>query len=438
MSLRTAVKEHATKTIFFLGIGGAGMRALAALLHARGHQITGTDFDYRSLQEDAAFSGYVTAPEAAATSLVTQADVLIYSDAVPDTHPLRQLAAAHRIPQQMLFEAVRDFARAFTTVAVTGTHGKSSTTALLAHILVAAGLDPTVQVGAAVPGWEQGNARVGHGKYFVVEADEYRRHFLVLQPTHAIVTTIDFDHPDYFHSVADVEAAYADFLKKIPSSGWVVTPDTVRTTYPRLPWPRHTHTVTAAYQGALPLPGRHMQLNAALAVAMTEKLGVPSATATQALASFPGLARRFETIGAIGNMRIISDYGHHPTEIAATLAAATETFPGKKIAAVIEPHTTERVTTFLSDFVAALTAIPIAQIIIYPTFYVKGREDAGTALASSQRLYEAVAAVHSNVWHVKSNNELDARLIKIAADYDIAIAFTAGSLDTFLRSQYMR
>lgn len=424
-----------SKTFFFLGLGGAGMRALAALLHAQGHTIVGTDTDLEKISLDPAAASYQVAPESTALSLLSRADMLVYTDAAPATHTLRHAAQAQGIPQQMLFAAVGEFSRGFTTIAVTGTHGKSSTTAMLAHILERAGLDPTVQVGASVPGWVLGNARAGTGKYFIVEADEYRRHFLHLHPAHAIITAIDFDHPDYFHSPSDVVAAYHDFLKRVAPTGWVITTEAVKKSHPDLPWPTTTLAVPVpTTKIPLVLPGTHMQHNAALAIALAEKLDVDRSTAQKALAAFPGLSRRFEAVGKIGDMQLISDYGHHPTEIAATLQAAHESNPQEKILAIIEPHTTERVHAFLDAFTTTLKSAPIDGVIIYPTFYVKGRENEGTAVASSQKLFDALKTTRPNVWHVKDDQELKSLLSTLSTQYDTAIAFSAGSLDAVIRS----
>lgn len=420
-------------TIFMLGIGGAGMQSLAQLLAARGHTIVGCDYDITKTRIPA-LSAFTIVPEAEAPELLATADRLIYTDAAPPDHPLRVFARQHRIPEQMLFEATGEFSQDFTTIAVTGTHGKSSTTAFLGHILAENNLDPTVQLGAHVGSWPLGNARAGRGKYFVVEADEYRRHFLSLHPAHIIVTAIDFDHPDFFTSLEDVLAAYASFLRQLTPGGIVVCPAALMKQYPSLPWPATTITVTAPPQRTpLPIPGTHMQSNAALAVAMAAHLGVRTAQAWDTLRTFPGLARRFERIGTVGPMDVISDYGHHPTEIAATLAAAREWYPGKRILAIVEPHMAARVRAFLPLFIQALTTHNADAVIVFPTFYVTGRDDAVEAQASTQHFLKTLRRQRDRVFAADSATALATLMREKAGNFDIAIAFTAGVLDTHLR-----
>lgn len=418
-----------------LGIAGAGMRSLAALLSKRQVKIYGADQVITLADRAGLPADYTVVPEDSALPLLSHADRLIYSDSIPATHPLRQAAAQHHIPQQMLFEALGELSQNSITLAVTGTHGKSSTTAMLAHILRDEGHNVSLFLGAGAESSPKGQPTSGgEAEYFVIEADEYRRHFLHLHPSHAIITTIDHDHPDYFTSPADVEAAFAAFIRKLPPNGWLVTTPTVHAAHPELPWPAHTLVVPPPDQPiTLTLPGQHMQHNAALAIALAGKLGVSDAAARRSLTTFPGLSRRFETVGKLGSLQLISDYGHHPAEIAATLQAARELYPDRKLLAIIEPHTTARVDAFLNEFVKVLAAALIDGVIIFRTFFVKGREDEGTAIASSSKLFKALHARRSTTWYAKNQAELDDILHQQASHFDTAIAFTAGILDQHLR-----
>lgn len=420
-----------------LGIGGAGMQAQAQLLHAHGHTIVGSDIDVTKLAALPYFSAFTILPEDQATPLLESAELLIYTDAATPDHPLRQHAQSKGIPQLMLFEAAGVLAQNFTCIAVTGTHGKSSTTAFLSHILSTAGIDPTVQLGARVAGWPLGNARVGQGKYFVVEADEYRQHFLHFNPAHIIITSIDFDHPDFFKNIDDVKQAYAAFLKKLLPGGKVITPTNVIHDHPDLPWPATTVAVdTPTEPITLPLPGVHMQSNAALAVALAEVLGVPAAQSLEAIASFPGLSRRFETLGKLGQLTVVSDYGHHPTEIAATLAAARAWQPDAKIIAIVEPHTAARVNQFLPQYVSALTPELCDAVVVAPTFYVPGRDDKEAAITATTSLYQALSSARPNVTQLASLDDVDAQLHQASTTHGLAICFTAGVLDSTLRQVF--
>ena len=410
------------------------MQSLAQLLAAQGHTIVGSDSDLAKLSALPSLRNFKLAAETAAEPLLSTAMRMIYTDAAPSDHPLRQFALTHNIPQQMLFEATGEFSRQFKTIAVTGTHGKSSTTAFLGHILTECGLDPTIQLGATVSRWPLGNARVGSGDYFVVEADEYRNHFLALNPSHIVITAIDFDHPDFFDSLDDVLIAYERFLKQLKPDGVVVCPEALLEKYPLLPWPVNTIPIKPPARSlSLPLPGDHMQQNAALAVALASQLGIDTKRAEDSLKTFPGLSRRFEKIGVIGKMDVISDYGHHPTEIAATLQAAQQWFPGKKIVAIVETHTAKRVEAFLPLFIEALAPIYADSVIIYPTFYVEGRDDAAEAQASTQALLEALRSSRGDVLDAANQAQLTQILDEKSTQYDIAIGFSAGVLDAHLR-----
>lgn len=417
-----------------LGIAGAGMQALGRILEAHGHAIVGTDYDAAKLALLPTSASFAVIPEADAAGAVAEAQLLIYTDAAPEFHPIRAAARAKKIPLSMLFSALGMVAENYRVLAVTGTHGKSSTTAFLGHIMATAGLDPTVFIGAAVATWPLGNARVGASDYLVIEADEYRNHFLNLKPTHAIITTIDFDHPDFFQDLAAVENSYAAFIGHIKKGGTLVCPTEVINAHPQLPWLATTLAVPPPTGNfPLPLPGQHMQYNATLAITLAHKLGIDRTTALKSLATFPGLARRFETIGYIDTLRIISDYGHHPAEIAATLQATRERYPEAKIVALVEPHTAARVQSFADQFVQALAAANCDGILLYPTFYVPGRDDASAAAASTITLYDALKRARpENVDKVDARN-LQAMLRRQAGQYDTVIAFSAGTLDSILR-----
>lgn len=427
----TTTLKNAEK-IFMLGIGGAGMRALAALLHEDGITVSGTDAAQSSLQHDPALAGFRLVAEADAKDDVAAADLVIRTDAVPPDHPLCQQAQQANIPVLAYHEAVGEYARDFTTVAVAGTHGKSSTTAMLAHLCQSAGLDPTVIVGAPIPAWDNRNARRGTSHLLIIEADEYRRHFLSLQPHHLIVTTIDFDHPDYFRDVSDVEHAFAQLLQQLQGPRTVVTTSQVLAAHRHLAWPAETIAVDPPTdQFPLPLPGSHMQHNAALALNMAAALGVSPAEARRHLATFTGLGRRFEYLGTINDTRIISDYGHHPAEIAATLQAARQHYPHHTLIVIVEPHTTERLTSLFDEFVASLTDLPDQIFITDP--YEARRTPARSDAKTTADLVASLKASGKSARYLASAAELPAHLAQHAGAPTIALLFTAGELDGQVR-----
>lgn len=380
-----------------LGSEGTGMRGLAYLLEQKGKKIIRHD-DASARRQDS-----------------PQPDLLVYSDAVPPDHPLRLAANKNNIPAMAYHQALGQFAADYTTIAVTGTHGKSSTTAFLAHILTETGLDPTVLIGAPLPAWGGRSARLGQGKYFVVEADEYRDHFLTLHPAYIIITSIEHDHPDYFPSLAAVKKSYDRFMSQLKPDGGMVRWDEIK----------------VAPDIVAPLPGEHMHANAALAVALAEKLGLSRSQAIASLKSFSGIGRRLEELGLYQGLLIVSDYGHHPTAIAATLDGARQKYPGQKITAIFEAHTLERLKTFLAEFSAALAKAD--GVLLVPVFIPKGREhETADAVNKLAELEATLKKNHRPVWKINSHEDLAAGLAP-AGPAGVAIGFTAGPLDASLR-----
>lgn len=420
--------------IFLVGAAGSGMRNLAYLLHAGGKDVAGTDLDATALQALAATRGFTVVPEAAAAPSIERAERVIYSDAVPADHPLLVHARRYGKIVQSYSEAVAWLSASRTLVAVAGTHGKSSTTAMLGCMLAEGGFDPTVLVGAAVVGWPGGGARLGQSDLFIVEADEYRDHFLDFQPAHAAITNIDWDHPDYFASLAAVESSFAAFLNVLPRGGTVVTLRSVKDVHSHLPWPARTvlaQPLPAAV--SVPLPGAHMRNNAAIAVALAGELGVPRPAALSALSTFPGLGRRFELIGTLAGMHVISDYGHHPAAVAATLAAARLSFPQQKLAVLFEVHTIERLKKFRAGFKRALAGADI--IVLLPVFTPAGRErEPEQTLTALETLCADLGNTGTQTSLVRSFGELDHVLRALAQQYTVALAFSAGKLDQYLRT----
>lgn len=420
------------ETIGMLGILGSGMRGLAWILASRGNTILGTDAKWSPDTKERDMEKHTFVSEADFIASLPTLDRLIHSDSVPVDHPVLRAAREHNVDIQPYQEALGELSENYTTIAITGTHGKSSTTAFLAHILIEAGADPTVLVGAPVPTWPGLHARVGNSNLFIVEADEYRRHFLTLHPAHSIVTNIDFDHPDYFEDMQDVEDAYAAFLALLPEEGTCTTHQTVRAAHTAIAWPQNTRYLSATdYQDMpAPLPGEHMRQNAALAVqAAGEIAGIDRAVAIKALQSFPGLGRRMELLGSFQGVPVMSDYGHHPEEIRATLAAVRQTYPQEKIAVIFEAHMRERLDSFLEQFKSAFTGAH--SVVLYPPFSPTGREGAAT----DPHIQELSAALqHQGIQtHVVDTPENLLSVLQKQTDIDRIVAFSAGVLDGHLR-----
>ena len=375
---------------------------------------------------DPALAAFDLRSEAELAQALAETELVVYSDALAPDHPWRVAVEQAGVMALSLYQAEGQFVTPYRVIAIAGTHGKSSTTGLLAHILVAAGLDPTVRVGASMPGWDNRNARLGQSEWLVIEADEYQNHFHQFYPEIAVITSIDFDHPDWFDSLEAVEQSFSTFLHHVSDTGLVVVPEPVQQAHARITWPATTRALQTNPQ--LAVIGQHMKSPATLATALAEQLGVSQADAQAAVATWPGIGRRFEQLGDIAGVPVISDYGHHPTELTATLAAAQERFAGGKLLVLFEPHTMSRATQFAEAFAEALA--PAAGVIRVPIFRARGE----TVSQQAEAALTAVLQQHAQLLATPATSEDIVNLVKQhTPNYDAVIAFTAGSLDAILR-----
>ncbi len=420
------MSRFAGQRIAMLGIGGSGMRGLATLLKGEGATVIGIDKNPTS----SAVVG-----EAKAGPEVASADLVIHSDALGADHPLLQEAEKRGIPKMIYHEVVGEISRNKRTLAVTGTHGKSSTTAMLAHIFTVAGFDPTALVGASIPAWNGEHARLGTGDYFIVEADEYRNHFFSLAAESAIITSIDFDHPDFFASKEAVVKSFEEFISRISVPGAVFISENLYAEFPTLSWPKTVQIVgmpTPPFE--LSLPGTHMQQNAALALALATHYGIEESLVREALSTFTGLRRRFEKLGDVDGMTVISDYGHHPAEIAATLQAARGRFHQKKISVLFEGHTRERLELFTDAFIDALALAD--GVVLVPPYLPAGRTqlEEYEPTRALKDISNGLIKLGKDVQILSEYSALPQVLPVLAKKYGVTIAFSAGKLDQQLRS----
>lgn len=362
----------AIKAVHFIGVGGIGVSALARLFLAEGKKVTGSDRSPSLITAELSKLGVEI------KAGVGEADLVIYTIAVPSDHPELVEARERQIPTLSYPEALGLLSRDKFTIAVAGTHGKTTTTAMIAEILIAAGLDPTVIVGSLFQPPNQAAASptnfiAGRSKYFVVEACEYRRSFLHLAPRILVITNIDADHLDYYHDLADIQSAFAALVAKVPPDGAVITAKE----YEQISLP-----IT------LGVPGRHNQQNAQAAIAVAKTLGLSEAVARQHLANFQGTWRRFELKGETSTGALVyDDYAHHPAEISATLQGARELYPERQIIAVFQPHLYSRTKQLLADFAAALSGAD--EVLLLPIYAAREPFDPSI---SSEMLAEAIRA----------------------------------------------
>jgi UDP-N-acetylmuramate--alanine ligase len=354
--------------IFCSGIGGIGLSAYAALQHAAGHSVRGSDRSGSALIDDLQKQGIVVTLTQDGSAIPKDCDLFVYSEAIPEDSPERLRATELGIKSQSYFQALGDLCRGSHVIAVCGTHGKSSTTAMAARVLMESGLDPTVVVGTKVRELNGRNWRKGSSDIFLVEACEYRRSFHFINPSVVLMTNVDGDHFDAFATMDDYHQAFIEFLERLPKDGVVIThgrdADCAKVaassgrkvidadTYPLIP---------------LQTPGLHMRQNAQLVLALATHLHLDDKKAQAALAGFAGTWRRMEVKGQAWNgITVIDDYAHHPTEIRATLSALREAYPNRRIICVFQPHTHDRTLKLYDAFVAAFSD---ADMVIVPNVY---------------------------------------------------------------------
>jgi UDP-N-acetylmuramate--alanine ligase len=370
-------KQH----VHFIGIGGIGMSGIAEILLTLGMRVSGSDLRRSSVTDRLAQLG-ATIYEGHAAANLGDASVVVTSSAVHSGNPEVQAARALKIPVIQRAEMLAELMRLKYGIAIAGMHGKTTTTSMVASVLAAGGLDPTVVVGGRVDALGS-NARLGSSQYLVAEADESDRSFLKLSPILAVVTNLDREHMDTYRDMADVEASFIAFMDKVPFYGAVtacldnpllamILPRAQRRVYTygvaeladyRLEVMTHSagpagsgghrfqvHTVQGLLGPfSLRVPGRHNILNATAAVAIACQLGISANKIAEGLASFNGVDRRFQLRGRANGIAVVDDYGHHPTEIAATLAAARECGYGK-IHVIFQPHRFTRTRDLLEEF----------------------------------------------------------------------------------------
>jgi UDP-N-acetylmuramate--alanine ligase len=367
------------KKIFFIGIGGIGISALAKMAQARGIQVSGVN-DEEGKTVDSLKELGIEIIFLKDFKKLPDADLYVYSDAWLYRGPeiLEKAKATGKLVMNY-FGALGEFAKEYKVVAIAGTHGKTTTTAMVAEVLVDAGLDPTVIVGSFVKKFGS-NFRKGKGEYLVVEADEYNRHFLSLHPFITVITNIEADHLDYYKDLADVQNAFDQLISQSQN---VISASPVGL------WPRD-YTQYLEKIPKLSVPGEHNRLNAAAAFAVAMFLKIPEETIKKSLENFSGTWRRLEKRGETKQGTIIyDDYAHHPTEIKASLQGLRELYPkgGKKIIVVFQPHLYSRTKALFNDFAKSFTEAD--EVLLLPIYFA--REDKDESI-SSEKLADAISS----------------------------------------------
>ncbi|MCE2917894.1 MAG: UDP-N-acetylmuramate--L-alanine ligase [Rubrivivax sp.] len=459
--------KHALKHIHFVGIGGSGMSAIAEILHNLGYTVSGSDaHDSATLRRLAELGLKVHIGHDAAH--IDGAEALVTSTAVKGDNPEVLAARARRIPVVARAVLLAELMRVKLGIAVAGTHGKTTTTSLVASVLAEGGLDPTFVIGGLLQS-AGSNARLGAGETIVVEADESDASFLHLSPVLAVVTNIDADHMDtYGHDLSRLRSVFVEFLHRLPFYGRAVVcldDPGVRAVLPMVSRPLLSYGMDAgadvrasevralaggrmAFQVTrrrprdgvelaplaveLNLAGEHNVRNALAAIAVAMEFDVPDAAVQRALAAFAGVGRRFERHGAppardgSGPVTLIDDYGHHPVEMAAVLAAARGAFPGQRLVLVFQPHRYTRTRDCFEDFVATMGGFDAVLLTeVYPAGEAPIVAADGRALARALRLAGKVDPLF-----VPTVAELPEAIATMARGGDVVLSMGAGSIST--------
>jgi UDP-N-acetylmuramate--alanine ligase len=443
-------------TIHFVGIGGIGMSGIAEVMHHLGYKVQGSDIADGYVVEGLRKSGIPVTIGHSAENL-GDAAVVVCSSAVKDGNPEVEAAAERRLPRVRRAEMLAELMRMQKTIAVAGTHGKTTTTSMIAAILDAGGIDPTVINGGIINRYGS-NARLGKSEWMVVEADESDGSFLRLDGTIAVVTNIDPEHLEHYGSFDKVKDAFVEFVENVPFYGLAVMcvdhPE-VQSVLSRI---RDRRIVTYGFSALadlradnvsperggtrfsavvlqrdgsrrtienvfVPMPGRHNVLNALAAIAVALELGVDDEAIARGFERFDGVKRRFSRVGEVDGALIIDDYAHHPVEIRAVLSAAREAAEGRVIA-VVQPHRYTRLQALLDDFQNAFND---ADVVFVTPVYAAGEEPIdgvdATALADGLR-----ARGHRMVRTVADLDDLCAGLRDLAAPGDLIICMGAGDV----------
>jgi UDP-N-acetylmuramate--alanine ligase len=457
--------KHKVKHVHFVGIGGSGMSGIAEVLLNLGYQVSGSDLNITAITRRLKKLGAVI-HAGHARAHVEPADAVVTSTAISPDNPEVMAARERNVPVVPRAIMLAELLRLRQGIAIAGTHGKTTTTSLVTSILAEAGMDPTFVIGGRLEA-AGSHAKLGRGEFIVVEADESDASFLHLQPVLAAVTNIDADHMEtYGHDISKLKQAFIDFLEHLPFYGMAVLcvdDGNVREILPAVTKPITTYglsdvaqvravdishsegrmhfTAVVGVNGKarklkimLNLPGLHNVQNALAAIAVCNEIGVTDAAIIRALANFEGVDRRFQRYGEIdlvgkvadetGSFTLIDDYGHHPAEMAATIAAARGAFPDRRLVLAFQPHRYTRTRDLFEDFVKVLST---PDVLLLTEVYPAG--EAPIVAADSKSLARALRVLGKiEPIYVESIDELPLAIHSAAQDRDVVLVMGAGSV----------
>ncbi len=439
--------------VYFMGIGGISMSGFAELLHAKGFTVSGSDQQESKLTKHLESLGITVKYGQCKENITPDIDLVVYTAAISDTNEEYIAAKEAGIPMmdraEMVGQVMKNYPRA---IAVSGTHGKTTTTSMVSHILLAADLDPTISVGGILKAIH-GNLRIGHSDNFVTEACEYTNSFLKFHPTINLILNIEEDHMDFFKDLADIRNSFKKFTALLPENGLLIINGNIDnykeiadccqgqvTTYSISDQNCDYYATNITYDELghgsfdvmekgtllthikLSVVGEHNISNALSAIALARYLDISIEAIQKGLSAFEGTDRRFEYKGELGGITIIDDYAHHPTEIAATLEAAKK-YPHKTTWCIFQPHTYTRTKAFLDEFAQALSK---ADKVVLADIYAAREVDPGDI--SSADIMEKIKELGTEAYYFPTFDEIENFLLKNCVTGDLLITMGAGDI----------
>lgn len=440
------------ESIYFMGIGGISMSGLAEILLQEGFCVSGSDAHESELTDRLEAKGAKIYYGHCTANITGDIDVVVYTAAIHPGNPEYDEAIRRGIPMlsraELLGQMMRNYRQ---SVAIAGTHGKTTTTSMVTEVLLAADMDPTISVGGILPSIG-GNIRVGSPELFVTEACEYTNSFLSFFPTVEIILNIEADHLDFFKDIDDIRHSFRLFAERLPENGTLIISSDIDR-YEEITGGLSCRVITVgmdaksdysaadirydefacpvftlceagepAGQVSLSVPGEHNVHNALAAIAVAKLLGVPSVALLKGLKGFTGTNRRFEKKGVIGGVTIIDDYAHHPQEIAATLAAA-KNYPHKKLWCVFQPHTYTRTKAFLDEFAEALSMAD--EVVLADIYAARETDNLGI---SSRDIAERIEKMGVKVNYFPTFDEIETFILENCSGGDLLITMGAGDI----------
>ncbi|MCL4511510.1 MAG: UDP-N-acetylmuramate--L-alanine ligase [Bacteroidetes bacterium] len=443
------------RKIHMVGIGGIGMSGIAEILLDQGFEVSGSDRQLSEITDRLAKLGAKIYKGHLAKNL-DEADVVVYSSAVHQDNPELAAAGEKKIPVIRRAEMLAELMRMKYGIAIAGTHGKTTTTSMTSLVLMEGGLDPTVIVGGKLSSFGGTNARLGHGDYIVVEADEFDRSFLQLAPVIAAITTLEREHLDIYTDIEDIKRAFVEFANKVPFYGFVILCLDESSIQEILPLIRKKvvtygmnaqsdlRAVNISFDATmskfnllrhgkdlgeinLNVPGLHNIKNSIAAIGIGLELGIEFSKVKKAVESFTGVYRRLEIKADVDGVMIVDDYAHHPTEVQATLSALKSGWPQKRVVAVFQPHLYSRTRDFHDEFGKSfLNADVLVVTEIYPA-----REEPIQGITGELIVNDARSFGHKEAYYVQDKKQLPEFLMKVKKTGDIVVTLGAGDISKY-------